>query len=517
MVVRALGKMVVGNVLATAALRTPDAPALYCSATNRRFTFREVDDRANRLAGALTKLGLRKGDVVAFLCSNRAETVEIYFALARTGVIGLPMNYRLAVTELVASVRAIGASALVFEARFRSMAQLLLGELPSVRHAVVCGDGDGGSALDYETLLADAPPEAPDVEIDETDPFYFNLTSGTTGLPKSYLLTHYNNCTSAPLLQALDMTNRDVVMTVFPIFGRVGFGWVLASITLGVPNVLANFEPAEVLRLVEAERVTMVNLVPTMAAMLLPVRAASGRDLRSLRAIVFAGASLPGTIREQSAANLCSGIYEYYGMNEMGPLAASGPPQRAARPDSVGKPLTFCEMAVVAEDGRRLGPNEIGEILGRSPMTVGSYHGDPEKSADTFRGGWVHTGDLGYTDAEGFLFLRGRKKDMIVTGGQNVYAAEVEDVILRHPGVGECAVIGLPDALWGERVTAVVVPRGDAAAPTAAELEAFCRAYLAGFKTPKTFILEAEPLPRTPTAKVQKFLLVARFGGAASA
>ena len=173
----------------------------------------------------------------------------------------------------------------------------------------------------------------------------------------------------------------------------------------------------------------------------------------------------------------------------------------------------FCEMAVLGEDGRRLGPNETGEIVGRSPMTVGSYHGDPEKSADTFRGGWVHTGDLGYRDAEGFLFLRGRKKDMIVTGGNNVYAAEVEDVILRFPGVAECAVIGLPDELWGERVTAVVVPRPDAAVPAAAELEAFCRAHLAGYKTPKTFILENEALPRTPTAKVQKFLLVERFGG----
>ena len=338
MSVRALGKMVVGSVLATAALRSPDAPALYCTATNRRFTFRDVDDRANRLAGALTTLGLRKGDVVAFLCSNRAEMIEIYFALARTGVVGLPMNYRLAVAELVTSVRAIGAAALIFEARFRSIAQLLLGALPSLRHAIVIGGSDDSSAHDYEALIAASPAEAPDVDIDEADPFYFNLTSGTTGLPKSYLLTHYNNCTSAPLLHALEMTHRDVVMTVFPIFGRVGFGWVLASITFGVPNVLANFEPAEVLRLIEAERVTMVNLVPTMAAMLLPVQIARGHDLGSMRAIVFAGASLAATIREQSAAHLCSGIFEYYGMNEMGPLAASDPPQRAARPSRSASP-----------------------------------------------------------------------------------------------------------------------------------------------------------------------------------
>ena len=233
---------------------------------------------------------MRKGDVVAFLCFETGrEMVEIYFALARTGVIGLPMNYRLAVTELVASVRAHRGRGAHLRSQIRSIAQLFLGALPSLRHAIVIGASDDGSGHDYEAVLAASSTEAPEVDIDEADPFYFNLTSGTTGLPKSYLLTHYNNCTSAPLLLALEMTHRDVVMTVFPIFGRVGFGWILASITFGVPNVLANFEPSEVLRLIETERVTMVNLVPTMAAMLLPVQVARGHDLGSMRAIVFAG------------------------------------------------------------------------------------------------------------------------------------------------------------------------------------------------------------------------------------
>ena len=504
---RSLGKMVVGNILATAAIRFPDAPAIYCSSTGRRFTFRETDQRANRLAQALLSAGFRKGDVVAFLTSNRAEIVEIYFALARTGVVGVPLNYRLAATEMLELMRAMGASGLIYESRFAAVAEQAGRAL---KHVVQFGGDKSDFALDYEALLSAASPQAPDVEIEEADPYYFNLTSGTTGLPKSYLLTQYNNSTLAPMFQAFDMTRRDVAMTVFPAFGRVGFAWILASILYGIPNVLANFEPNEVLRLIEAERVTIFNLVPTMAAMLLPAQASAARDLGSIRAIVFAGAILPESIREQTAATLCPEIYEYYGMQETGPLVVSTPDDRKRRPGSVGKPVTFSEIKIADNDGAALGPNQIGEILGRSPNAVTAYFDNEEKSAETFRNGWLHTGDLGSLDEEGYLTIRGRKKDMIVTGGQNVHAAEVEEILLSAPGVAECAVFGLPDELWGERVTGLVVVQGDASV-TPDELEAFCRQRLAGFKTPKEFIVDKAALPRTPTGKVQKFLLVERF------
>ncbi len=504
---RSLGKMVVGNILTTAAIRYPDAPAIYCSSTGRRFTFRETDERANRLAQALLSAGFRKGDVVAFLTSNRAEIVEIYFALARTGVIGVPLNYRLAATEMLELMRAMGASGLIYEGRFAAVAEQA-GK--ALRQVVQFVGGKSDFALDYEALLAAASPHAPDIEIEEADPYYFNLTSGTTGLPKSYLLTQYNNSTLGPMFQAFDMTRRDVAMTVFPAFGRVGFAWILASILYGVPNVLANFEPNEVLRLIETERVTIFNLVPTMAAMLLPAQAAAARDLSSIRAIVFAGAILPETIREQTAAKLCPDIYEYYGMQETGALVVSTPDDRKKRPGSVGKPVTFAEIKIADSDGAALGANQIGEILGRSPNAVTAYFENEEKSAETFRDGWLHTGDLGSLDEEGYLTIRGRKKDMIVTGGQNVHAAEVEEIILTAPGVAECAVFGLPDDLWGERVTGLVVVQ-DGASVTPEQLEAFCRQRLAGFKTPKEFIIDKGALPRTPTGKVQKFLLVERF------
>lgn len=504
---RSLGKMVVGNILATSAIRFPDAPALYCSNTNRRFSFRETDERANRLAQALLGLGFKKGSVVAFLSSNRAEIVEIYFALARTGIIGLPLNYRLAATEMRELMRAMGASGLIYEGKFAAIAEQAA---ETLRHVVQFGGDKIDFASDYETLLAASSPQPPDIEIDEADPFYFNLTSGTTGLPKSYVLTQYNNSTLGPMFQSFDMTRGDVAMTVFPAFGRVGFAWIAGAILYGIPNVLANFEPNEVLRLIATERVTIFNLVPTMAAMLLPAQATTPQDLGSIRAIVFAGSILPDSIRAQTVARLCPNLYEYYGMQETGALVVSTPDDRKRRPDSVGKPIAFSEIRIADAEGRPVAAGELGEILGRSPNAVTAYFENAEKSAETFRNGWIHTGDLGSIDDEGYLTIRGRKKDMIVTGGQNVHAAEVEEIILKCPGVADCAVFGLPDDLWGERVTGLVVLDGKAAV-TPQQLEEFCRQHLAGFKTPKEFILDKEALPRTPTGKVQKFLLVERF------
>jgi fatty-acyl-CoA synthase len=248
-----------------------------------------------------------------------------------------------------------------------------------------------------------------------------------------------------------------------------------------------------------------------MAAMLLASDALSATDLSSLRAIVFAGAVLPAPIREQSMARLCSNLYEYYGMQESGVLVHSTPQDREMHPDSVGRVSLFSEVKVVDPLGQAVAVGEIGEIIGRTPSTATSYFQNAEKTGETFRNGWLHTGDLGSFDADGFLYIRGRKKDMIITGGQNVHAAEVEETLLRNDAIADCAVIGLPDALWGEQVVAVVViKRGGSI--NADTLRAFCREQLAGFKTPKKWFFQTDPLPRTATGKVQKFLLVERYG-----
>ena len=510
---RALGKMVVGALMSTAARRFRDREAILCVGTGRRFTFRRINERCNHLAHGLAGLGLQKGDVVAFLCNNRAELVEIYFALAKLGLVGIPLNYRLAPAEIVELMRAMGARAMLFETRFTPSAEQARTALSQIKTFVAVGENRPDWALDYEALLASASSAEPDVEIREHDPYYFNLTSGTTGLPKSYLLSHFNNCAIGPMFEAFDTTSQDVLMTVFPAFGRVGFAWIAAGLTFGARNVLMDFHPAETLRRIESERVTLMNLVPTMGAMMLADPSLPSRNLKSLRGLVFAGAMFPAPLRERVAAGLCPQVYEYYGMQETGTLTISTPTDRKEHPDSIGAPLCFAEVTILRADGSRATPGEVDEIVGRSPATVTAYFDNPQKSADTFRDGWFRTGDLGMMNEEGFVFIKGRLKDMIITGGQNVHAAEVEEILIGLPGVADCAVFGLPDDLWGERVTALVV-RTPGAGETVTEeaLNAACRDRLAGFKTPKTILFQDEPLPRTPTGKVQKFLLVERFG-----
>ena len=314
------------------------------------------------------------------------------------------------------------------------------------------------------------------------------------------------------MFAAFDMTSHDVILTVFPAFGRVGFAWIAAGVLFGVRNVLMDFHPAEALRLVETERVTISNLVPTMAAMLLADPSLPQRDLRSLRALVFAGAMFPEPLRLRTAASLCPAIYEYYGMQETGTLTVSTPADRKRYPHSIGAPLALSDVRIERPDGTLADPGELGEIVGRSPATCTGYFDNPQKSAETFRSGYVHTGDLGMMNEDGFVFIKGRLKDMVITGGQNVHAAEVEEILLGIPGVADCAVFGLPDEIWGERVAALIVKSPNASdALTVESIETACRERLAGFKTPRTIVFQTEPLPRTPTGKVQKFLLVERF------
>ncbi|ARU04023.1 hypothetical protein CCO03_04445 [Comamonas serinivorans] len=512
----ALGEHVVGNLLTTAARRFGDAEAFFCSATGRRIGFRDLNTRCNRLVHALQAQGLRQGDCVAFLSSNRTEIVEIYFALAKGGYVGMPLNYRLAPAEMRALMQDVDAAALLFEDRFAEAAHAACTDLSSLRVRVAFGEAGQPleGVLRYEDLLNNGEVHEPQVVVHEHDPYYYNLTSGTTGLPKCYVISHYNNATIGNVCMALDMSNRDVVLTLIPMYGRIGFLWLATSVMYGIRNVLMNFAPDEALALIAQERVTISNLVPTMGAMLLASPRLAQTDLSSLRGLIFAGSLLPAPVREGVMARLCPHLYEYYGMQESSALVVSTPADRRLRADSVGRPILFCEVRVVDEQGRDVPAGETGAIIGRAAGSVTAYHRNPAKTAETFVDGWLHTGDLGRLDEDGFLFINGRLKDLIVTGGQNVHAGEVEEAILRVPGVADCAVIGLPDPLWGEAVTAVVVPAPGAQVDEAAVI-AQCRQSLAGFKAPKRVIAQGEALPRTPTGKVQKFLLVERYQASA--
>lgn len=508
---RSLGHMTVGGIVKSAAVRFAEHEALFCVGTGRRFTFRQLHNRSNQLANAFAALPLERGAVVAFICSNRAEIVEIYGALAKSGLVGLPLNYRLAPAELAALIDAVGAVAVVCEARFGGVIDKLREQCPTLAHAIWIGEHAPDSCLRYEDVLSAASASDPDVDVDDQAPFYFNLTSGTTGLPKAYVLTQHSAAAIHPSILATDSRPDDVSLVLFPVFGRVGFGNVLHALTTGTRVVLTNFDAADTPRLIQDESVTIVWLVPTMAALLLQLPDVDSRTLTSLRAIGFVGSMLPPAIRKQAMSRLCPNIYEGYGLQETGFLTMSTPEDRRIAPDSVGKPLLFADVRIVDASGKRVAIGDIGEIIGRTPNCITEYYQSPAKNAEVFRDGWFHTGDLGRHDADGYLYICGRVKDMIISGGQNVHSSEIEATLLNLAGVADCAVVGLPHEVWGEMVTAVIVP-ATGAELTVEQVQTFCRASLASFKVPRVVAFQSDSLPRTATGKVQKFLLVERYG-----
>ena len=507
---KATGTLTVGNIARVAAVRYGDREAIFCSTTGRRYTFLQVNRRANGLANGLMSLGLKKGDVAAFLCTNRAEIVEIYFALAKAGIIGIPLNYRLAPAEMIELMAHCGAQALLFDPWFPEVAGQVREALPQIRHFVGMGETLPGFAVDYEALVGQSSAEEPDVEISEEDIQYLNLTSGTTGLPKGYFLTHYNNATAFIMAMLHDVTRDDVILTAFPIFGRVGFAWCGIGMYTGARNVIHQFQAQKMLELIESEKVTITNWVPTMASFALSLPEVDRHDLSSLRALVFAAAPLAPSLQQEVKRRICPNIYEYYGLQETGILTQLGPEEKQRRPDSVGKVIFSAEVRVVDALGKDVPVGEVGEIIGRVPTATAGYFKNEEKTREVFKDGWVHTGDLGRFDEEGFLYLSGRVKDMIISGGQNVFAVEVEATLLSHPAVADCAVIGLPHDTWGEMVTGVVI-KAPGASVKEEDLISYCKERIAGFKVPKRIIWTDGPLPRTPTGKVTKFVLVEQY------
>jgi len=508
---KATGTLTVGNIIKVASVRFRDREAIYCALTERRFTYGEVNRRTNSLANGLLSLGAKKKQVCAFLLHNRAEIVETYFALAKIGVLGIPLNYRLAPGEMAELMNFCDAEYLIFEPAFTDTVAGIKGDLKKVKTFLCTGEDVPEFAQSYEDLLAKSDDTEPDVDVSEEDNQYLNLTSGTTGLPKAYLLTQYNNAAAGPLMaMAHDLTEDDVILTVFPVFGRVGFAWSAMAMMVGARNVLCQVGQTSMLQLIPQEKVTITNWVPTIASIVFSQPNYKDCDFSSLRGMVFAAAPFPPSLQERVKRELCPNIYEFYGLQESGILTQIKPRDKDRKPGSVGLPHLGADVRVIDAQGKDCPPGEIGEIIGRGCAVTTGYFKNEERTREMFKNGWFHTGDLGYFDDEGFLFLSGRMKDMIISGGQNVFAAEVEDVIISHEAVLDCAVIGLPDEKWGEAVTAVVMkdPNTDVSED---DLIEHARNKIAHFKAPKRIIF-TDAIPRTPTGKVTKYVLVEQYG-----
>ena len=511
----------VGTILTLAAARAPDAPALVFG--DVRLSYAELNARARRFANGLARLGLARGDRVAVLLANSTPYVEAFFGAAKIGALMVPVNFRLATPEIRWILEDCTPAALVYGTEFGDILAPLVGTgaLPARLVAVPTSTDVSPvlpGALGYDAWISQAPATEPEVEVATTDDQLIVYTSGTTGRPKGAVWTHGNTLFSAlAKIIDFDLTPADRVVVFGPLF-HVGPLMDLAVPLLqrGGTVVLGRshgFDPTHLLAVLEAERATLVSIYPVMWRRVLAVPDLDRYALRSLRLLLTGGEPMPPPLLHE--------IYERfpnvpfvntYGSTEGGPITTFLPPaDRIARIGSIGKPAFHVEVRIVDDHDQEVPPGIVGELVVRSPVVCRGYWGRPEATLAARRGGWWHTGDLAYRDEDGFLWIAGRKHDMIISGAENVYPVEVEQVIAALDAVDEVAVAGVPDPAWGEAVTAFVVRKPGAVVTEAAILE-HCRANLAGYKKPRRVVFVSE-LPRTSVNKVSREALRHRFDG----
>lgn len=492
-----------------------DKPAIVFE--GRRRTYGELRERSRRVANGLIERGVESMDRVAVLSGNCIEFIEIEVGIAAARAVMVPLNWRLQKEELRNLLRRSEARAIFVEGRFAAKLAALreAGELPSLELVITLGDGPGD--VGYEELCEAASGERPPREGRLDDPHEIIYTSGTTGEPKGATWSNGTLIWNS-IQQVMDYRlgpgdSNYTVIDLYYIGGRHDFTWPILH-QGGTVHVKrsSGWDAREVVRYVAEHRITHVLWVPTMLFDILKLEELPELDLSALRAIMCGGAPVSAATAEAAARAFPNADFiQVYGLTEGGGNVTIMPTEHAgAKAGSAGKPAMHNEIRIVGEHGE-CAPGEAGEILVRGPAVTAGYWDAPEATARTVVDGWLHTGDMGYLDEDGFLFVSGRKKEMIISGGMNIFPAEIEDVLRLHDAVLDVAVIGLPDERWGERVCAVVEASPDGPAPSEEELIEFCREHLASYKKPSQ-VIQVDEIPRTPSGKPRKFLLVERFG-----
>jgi len=484
----------------------------------RRLTHAQFASRARRLASALHGLGLRPRDRFAFLAMNCIEYYEAFAAAEYGGYIMVPLNFRLAPPELAHVLEDSGAVILIYEQQYIATVDALRPQASSVRHHVcLSGTAEGDPA--YEGLLAQGQESGPPVEPQPEDVSVLWYTSGTTGKPKGALWSQQGLLASARMcahVSAMDGTTR--VLQVTPAFHVGGRGYVLGAAWDGGSAVLhRSFDPLAMLQTIEREEITHTFMVAAMVQAVLAIPNVRSFDLSSLRAVFSASAPIPVPVLRR-AMELMGPVFSLqYGCTEVGTIASlprhalvtEGSPEAVKRLGSAGFPVPEIDFRLVNEAGEDCAAGVPGEVVVRSPSMFSGYWNNSAATLEARREGWYFTGDIGVQDAEGCLFLVDRKKDMIISGGENIYSREVEEALAAHADVHECAVIGVPDPKWVETVKAVVVRRSGSSVDEAVLIE-HCRGLIARYKCPRS-VAFVEELPRLATGKIDKPSLRTRF------
>jgi acyl-CoA synthetase (AMP-forming)/AMP-acid ligase II len=507
--------LTVADVVAAQARLQPDKVAVRDS--RRTLTFAQWNERATRLANALMSRGLVKGDRVALLAYNCAEWMEIYVALARAGLVAVPINFRLVSAEIEYIATNCDARAFVVQHDLVDRIEPIRARLAVAPYGLIHFGADGAPAgwQDYETIIAAASPIAPSWHVAPEDTWALMYTSGTTGKPKGAIRSHAGSALIA-LVTALDMglTRDDTALLVMPMCHANSLYFAFTFTYLGATCVIddrRHFDPEQLLKTLSEQKITFTSLVPTHYIMMLDLpEAVKGRyDVDRVSKLMISSAPAR---RETKLAIMAhfrhSELFELYGSTEAGWVTLLRPHEQLTKLGSVGREWTGSgPIRLLDASGDDVPDGEVGELHSRTPYVFDGYWKNPEKTAEAFRGAWCSVGDLARRDADGYFHLVDRKSNMIISGGENIYPSEIEGLLAGHPDVQDVAVIGAPDAKWGESVHAFVVRRIGATA-SEADLLHWCRDRIAGYKRPRalTFISESE-MPRTATGKIQHRLL----------
>ena len=500
-----------GQILKINAKKFPNTVAM--KDRDRSYTYPEVNRRVNKLAHSLLALGLEKGDKVAVFMENSIEIIEVFLATAKTGIIIVPINFRLVSSDVEYITNDSDAKAFIIDAEFSTIIDPVKDQLINIPAGNYIAVGEPPEDYrNYEDFIADASETEPDCEVKADDTWILIYTSGTTGKPKGVVRTHESHI-AFYLINAIDFgfNEHDNCMNVMPLchinstFFTFTFLYIGASVYI---HPARSFRPKEILEIVEREKISFISLIPTHYNLILNVDEESRkRDVSSIRKLLCSSAPVRKSMK-LAIMDFFPGVelYEGYGSTEAGIVTVLKPEYQIKKLGSIGFESLGTEFVkILDEEGNEVPDGEVGELYSRGPMLLTEYYKLPEKTAESFQNGWFSAGDMARKDEDGFYQIVDRKDNMIITGGENVYPTEVEEAVASHECVFDCAVVGLPDDKWGEKVAAVVVtkPGMDKDSISDEDIIKCCKDKLAGYKRPKKIIfIDEDDMPRTPTGKI---------------
>jgi acyl-CoA synthetase (AMP-forming)/AMP-acid ligase II len=496
----------IGNLLTQTARKFPELLAIECE--GRSYSYRQFNEEVNMFAHGLQQLGVKKGDKLALMMKNSEHFVFTFFAAAKLGVVAVPVNFRLTATEVQYILEQSDAAIVVCDKEFENtITEAAKGT--NIRLVVTVGKPDTVEYYSYDGVLSENKNE-PDVEVSDQDDVEILYTSGTTGRPKGALFDHDRIFkVGISVIVNMEIRQHERILHLAPLFHSAELNlFLIPGVALAATHIIhRDFHPVKTLQAIQEHKITNLFAVPVMYNFLLQVPNAADYDLSSLKRCGYGAAPMaPELVKKSIQLFKTDQFYNLCGLTEAGPGGILLDPEgHKLHLGKGGKPIFLTETRVVNEEGKDVLPGVIGEFILRSPMVMKEYYKKPEETKSTLKNGWLYTGDLATIDEEGYITLVDRKKDMIISGGENVYSMEVEGVLFEHPDVLDAAIIGLPDEVWGEAVCAVIVPK-EGAVIDEQELRNFCRQKLAGYKVPRRIFIE-EQLPRNASGKILKYQL----------